>query len=599
MLFGKLRLALPALVAASVLAACGGGGSDDGGVSPPPPPPPPGGPTGAFKSQPETSLFLSQAAFGPRSGEIETLTGSSASQWFLDQLDAPPSYLAARFEQHRQLVPADGDSGFLTASPTILFWENAISAPDQVRQRMAFALSQILVVSGTGGVLRARPEAMVYYQDRLIEHAFGNYRDLLEAVTYSPAMGYYLTYLGSKKEDPETGRMPDENYARELLQLFAIGVVEIDGQGRPVTDAAGRGLELFDNTDITGLARVFTGFRLDAETSSTAARIAALSRPLVIEDRFHSTGPKSFLETTIPAGTSGPDSVDMALDHIMAQPTMGPFLARQLIQRFVTSAPSPAYVGRVASAFDRGRFQLPNAVSVGQGRRGDLAATLAAVLFDPEARDVDAARASQTFGKVREPVLRVAHWARAFDINGDLAEYAFEFYDTRSSRDLGQHPYQAPSVFNFYRPGYVAPGAETGAAGLTMPELQIFNTASTPGYVNFIADLVLQDLDERDVERIDAQLRRFRVALPAQPGVNAFVARYQTELELVATPEALIDHLDLMLTAGAMSEPTRALILEHVQAAAQSDGGQDDALRNRVQEAVLMVMTSPDYLVQR
>lgn len=590
-----------ALMSTSLLTACGGGGSDSsgagsgggsgsgsGG---------PTGPSGAFRSEPLTSAFLTQATFGPSASDIDQLTGTSASQWFQDQAAMAPTYLRPRFERHMDQVIDGGYSGFRVASPTLIFWRNAVGAPDQLRQRMAFALSQILVVSATSGDLRGRPEGMVYYQDLLIEHAFGNYRDLLQDITYSPAMAYYLTYLGSKKADPDRGRMPDENYARELLQLFTTGVVDIDMQGRPRLNGAGDPIELYDNEDITGLARVFTGFEYALDGSNDDNRRERMRRPLFIDERDHEDGAKTFLGLTIPAGTSGPDSVEMALDHIMEQPTVAPFVSRQLIQRFVTSHPEPAYVGRVADAFDRGTYQLPNGVTVGQGRRGDLLATLAAVLFDDEARAVDANRNDPEFGKIREPILRIAHWARAFGADPNDTEYVFKLYDTREADELAQHPYQSPSVFNFYRPGFVAPGTQTGAQDLTMPELQLVNTATAPGYVNFLDDFVLQDENDRDVQRISDRLAQLRADLPASPGVNAWVASYATELSLLDDPNALLDHLDLVLTAGTLTEGTRALILEFLEDESVEDT--PEARRDQVQMAVLLIMSSPDYLVQR
>ena len=503
--------------------------------------------------------------------------------------------MTPQFDRHMSLLTTDGYSGFRVASPTLIFWENAVGAPDQLRQRMAFALSQILVTSAASGQLRGRPEGMVYYQDLLIEHALGNYRDLLEDVTYSPAMGYYLTYLGSRKANPDTGEMPDENYARELLQLFTIGVEDIDMQGRP------RGGELYDNDDITELAKVFTGFEYAFRARNREDRRARMREPLVINEEHHSNEAKSFLGLTIPAGTGGRDSVTMALDHIMEQPTTAPFIARQLIQRLVTSHPSPDYVGRVAEAFETGRYRLPNMVQVGEGRRGDLAATAAAILFDPEARDDAAAQSDPTFGKVREPILRLTHWARAFEIDPTHTELAFDLYHSGETEELAQHPYQAPSVFNFYRPGYVAPGSLTGEAGLTMPELQLVSSATTPGYVNFIDDFILQDRDERDLQRIRDKLNRFDVNLPASAGVNAWVARYSDELALLDTPDALLDRLDLLLVSGALSNETRELVLDYLQNEASATEG--EATReeriDRVQFAVLLILTSPDYLVQR
>ncbi|CAM9980850.1 unnamed protein product, partial [Chrysoparadoxa australica] len=461
-------------------------------------------------------------------------------------------------------------------------------------------LSQILVVSDSTGPLRDQPEAMAYYQDILIEHAFGNYRDLLEAVTYSPAMGSYLTYIGSKKANPNSGRMPDENYARELLQLFTLGVVEIDSGGEIVTGGDGQPIELFDNTDITGLARVFTGYDFALDRKTPENRRARLTMPLIVDPEDHSSEEKSFLGLTIPAGIGAAESLDRTLDHLMDQPTMAPFLSRQLIQRFTTSNPSPAYVRRVAQAFETGSYQLPNFVTVGTGRTGDLTATLAAILFDESIADITQARNDDSFGKIREPVLRLVHWARAFEVQAGDAVYMYEIYDTNGSDELNQSPYAAPSVFNFYRPGFIAPGTLTGDQGMTVPELQILNSASAAGYVNFMDDFILDDLEDRRLSRFENQFGWRNVSLDPQAAMDAWLPGYEDEIALASDHNALVDHLDQLLTHGTLSEGTRALIIEELDAsAALNNGDTPEAVRDRVQMAVLMVMTSPDYLVQR
>ncbi len=597
----SVRETLLAVVTAGLLASCSGGGEDGGGqAGPPPPPPPPGGPTGRMATPAEAGLFLTQATFGPGRSHIEQHTGRSASTWFERQLDIEPTYLTPIVDQYTTMVrDPDSFSAFRRDSATLAFWRNAIGAPDQLRQRMAFALSQILVVSAdTSGRLGGSPEGMAYYQDLMIEHAFGNYRDLLEDVTYSPAMGDYLTYIGSKKANPNTGRMPDENYARELLQLFTIGVVEID-QGGEVVTSGGAPVELFDNDDVTGLARVFTGFEFALRGDTDANRRERMRQPLVIDPNDHSEQAKSFLGLTIPAGVSAEESVDQALDHIMAQPTTAPFISRQLIQRFTTSDPSPDYVRRVANAFEAGRFTLPNAETVGDGRRGDLAATLAAILFDPSVSDIDAARADDSFGKVREPVLRLAHWARAFEVPAFEVVYMFDVYNTSGTDDLSQTPYRSPSVFNFYRPGFVAPGTLTGEAGMTAPELQILNSATAAGYVNFMDDFILDDPGDRNVNDLQRKINAVNVTLSAERAAEAWLPDLTYETALASDHEALVDHLALILTNDALSDGTRGLVLEQLDAEAALGTDTPEEIRDRVQIAILLIMSSPDYLVQR
>lgn len=597
-------------------------GCSDGGPSnvandpisappPPPPPPPPPGPAGAFATEAGTARFLTQATFGPTQDDVSSLTGTSASDWFLSELEKPASLHRPQLAAYRAMISEPSEEFPLLAvqSSTFSFWRNAIEGDDQLRQRMAFALSQILVVSNFGGeILTDIPEPVVGYQDILVEGAFGNYRDLLEAVTFSPAMGYYLTYMGNQKGDPVTGRMPDENYAREILQLFTVGVLRLGPDGEPVI-VDGQPVELYDNMDITGLARVFTGLDLDGLDRQLFPTVAdavdewpgleqALLAPMaIIEDR-HSNDEKRFLDCTIPPGTRAAQSIDQALDCIMANPNVGPFISRQLIQRFTTSAPEPDYVQRVANAFDAGTYTLPNQVRVGAGRKGDLAATLAAILFDPDVRD-DAALSDIRFGKVREPLLRFTHWARAFDADASRPEYGLELFDLSSPDALSQHPYRARSVFNFYRPGYVAPGTESGAEGLTAPELQIVNATSTTGYINFMTFWAFGGQSMIPLDELTMELEEMGVPVNQAALERAFVPDYADEIALANDASALIDHLDGLLAYGSLSADTKSAIIRAIEAEAIDGLGDQQALQDRVSLAVMLVMTSPDYLVQR
>ena len=533
----------------------------------------------------EAARFLSQATFGPDSGAINALANSSLDAWLSAELAKPATlHLAdvlARFPADGRFFDEQGNPlPEIVFAASDSFWEKAITADDQLRQRMAFALSQILVISSQSDLGRA-PQTVAAYMDILTEGAFGNFRDLIEQVTYSPAMAIYLTYLRNEKADPATDRVPDENYARELLQLFTLGLVELNPDGTPTPGPGGAPIELFDNSDITGLAKVFTGLSFSGTAFNTplaAIPYDSFYQPLTMFNGFHSFEEKSFLGTTIPANNGGIDSIGRALDVIFAHPNVGPFLARQLIQRFVTSAPSAEYVSRVAAAFDRGDYTLPSGTQIGSGDRGDLAATVAAILFDEEARG-DRRETDSGFGKLREPVIRFTHWARAFKVNSADASNERLLRDTSSSELLGQHPYRSPSVFNFYRPGYIAPGTETGAAGLTAPELQIANASTVMGYPNFLTIYAL------------GRSPRLNPAL-----APTFVADYTAEAALSADPVALLDHLDLILTHGTLQDETRASITE---ALAVIDSSSQAGRLVRAQLASVMVMTSPEYVVLR
>lgn len=561
-----------------------------------------------FSTPESTVRFLSQASFGGTPQQIEDLVGSSVSAWLRAQFAAAPSDYIATLESYQ------AELDFLLLNPwnrqatTFAFWHHSIGGEDQLRQRMAFALSQILVISNADeDLLTDYPEAVAYHQALLTEFGFGSYRDLLEAVTYSPGMGFYLTYRGNQKADPETGRQPDENYAREILQLFTTGLIDLNDDGTPAypQGADDTPVELYDNGDITGLARVFTGLDLDitrAEFLSdpeSEAVLTSFRSPMVVYPEYHSTAEKTFLGLTIPENTPAEESITLALDHLMGIASVGPFLSRQLIQRFTTSDPSPDYTARVTRTFNEGRFTLPDGSVVGAGRRGDLKATICAVLLDQEnlqPENVD------TYGKLREPVLRFTQWARAFNVGTLTPEYTLELYDLSSkafySQDLAQHPFRAPSVFNFYRPGYVAPVTESGAAGMTVPELQITNAATIPAYLNFITYFATGGTRFADLSIYREISGLTGVEFEPELARTSFVPDYSYEETLAGDLPVLFDHLNVLLANGALHEDALAAFIELVEGV-PSDAGDDDWRSVRVGLAVTLVMTATDYLILR
>lgn len=532
----------------------------------------------ADKPTPEqAALFLTRATFGPTEESINELVDLGYSAWLEAQFTLPLNhYLGPR------LQPINNNVHALSTAP--LFWQNAIAGADQLRQRMAFALSEILVISAfDNGDIRPYGYLVARYMDILQEGAFDNYRDLLEAVTYSPAMGIYLTYMGNQPTNPQAGTAPDENYAREIMQLFTLGLVELNRDGTPRADALGREIETYTNDDIMGLAKVFTGFwwnGISFRSAWTRPSPEQQVQPMSITESQHSSEAKFFLGLTIPPNTSGTVSVAMALDHLFEHPNTAPFVCRQLIQRFVTSNPSPAYVERVVNAFEAGEFTLLNGNTLGEGRRGDLRATLAAILLDPEIYS-GASTENPAFGKVREPLIRFTHWARAFKIaNANPSDPGhpgrYWILENTSTQDrLYQQAFRSPSVFNFFRPGYVAPGTHTAAAGLVAPELQITDASSAAGYINFMHAFISY----------------------ANQTNNRYVPDYSSELALVTTPDALIDRLNLLLMNGRMNSETRA----SMRAAIDSITGGNSATRNRrkIEAALMIAVTAPEFLVQR
>lgn len=571
----------------TVISGCSGGGGGSGsssppsGSTPPPPPPlpppPPPPPTTQLDDEGEVVRFLTRSTFGARRSEIAALVGQDASDWFQAELLKAPSLILPDL-----LTQGSRNDQLDWNAASNAYWNQIIAGDDQLRQRMAFALSQIIVVSdASGSVLGGQPLTMAGYMDIMTRNAFGNYRDLLEEVTYSPAMAQYLTYIWNEPEDPDSGRVPDENYSREIMQLFTIGLVELNADGTPRLDGQGREIPTYDNEDIGGLARVFTGLAPKGPNFwHWPPADDAWYSPLQAFPDYHSGSAKTFLGLTIPAGTGPQESIDLALDHLFNHPNTAPFLSRQLIQRFVTSDPDPAYVARVAAVFDAGSFTLPNGDRVGTGQRGDLSATLAAVLFDPSVADLEQVSTDPDFGKVREPVIRFVNWARAFEAAPVMAENEWAMDLTSGVERLGQHPYRSPSVFNFYRPGYVAPGTATGEAGLTAPELQIVNESTAVGYVEFLTWFIRNE------------------TYPVDEAIDSFRPDYTAEAALASDPAALVDHLDTLLTGGRLDPDARARIIEAISAQPIEMANEQEHRLRRVMLAVLMFVTAPEYLVQ-
>ena len=484
---------------------------------------------------------------GASKADIANAAAAGPAYWIEKQLTKPRQmnlFNWMQAEGHDKIDrPGNSDAGIDNA-----LWRSLITGEDTLRQRFALALSEIFVLSSIEGPWRNFGTAA--YMDLLFDNAFGNYRTLLEKISKNVRMGRYLTFINNQKGDPVKGSLPDENYAREILQLFSIGLYELNLDGTPKL-VNGKPVETYDQGDITGLARVFTGWRQDPKTTQPEAMRA----PMVQLPGWHETKEKSFLGATIPAGTAGEKSLGLALDAIFKHPNVGPFIGKQLIQRLVTSNPSPAYVRRVATAFNNN----------GSGVRGDFAAVIRAILLDTEART---APTSNTFGKVREPILRFTQWARACG-----AKSSSDNWNTGATSDpatqLGQTPLRSPSVFNFFRPGYVPPNSLIAAQKLVAPEFQIIDEVSVAGYLNFMQKAV-------------------------QTGVGDVVASYADFLPLAAKPAALVDELNLVMAANRLSVATRKTISDAIATIVANDNA---GKKTRVQAAVMLTLASPEFIV--
>lgn len=532
----SLRLMLAA-GAALLLAACGGGGS---GSSPPPPP---------VTTKAEAHRFLMQATFGPTEADVQRVIDVGYEAWIDEQLRLP----AAKQLTYMRTLPQPN-----TQDDRMDAWfQSSLNGRDQLRQRMAFAMSEIWVVSEISA-LSEFPQALAWYYDLLAENAFGNYRDLMERVTLSPQMGIYLSMLGNEKPDTVRNIRPDENYARELMQLFTIGLVELNMDGSVRRDSGGVPLPTYDQETIEGFAHVYTGWTFGSSPNFYQPSFDWL-RPMDPYEAFHDTGAKRVLNgVTIPAGGTARGDLAAALDNIFAHDNVPPFVSKQLIQRFVTSNPSPAYVERVARVFaDNGR-----------GARGDLGAVIKAILLDTEARQTPT---SENAGKLKEPLLRLTGLWRAYGAaaaNGRYVVSGLGFV-------LGQAPLQSPSVFNFFRPDYAPPG-EISQAGLVAPEMQITNDLTSALTTNIMTIAVFV-------------WNRFDANLPPE----AVVIDFSGDLAAASDPAALVTRVAERLLGGA---PSTELRREAEALAAQYP---EDQVALRVLEVTHLIATSPEYAVQR
>ncbi|RYZ05919.1 MAG: DUF1800 domain-containing protein, partial [Alphaproteobacteria bacterium] len=520
-----------------------------------PGPPSPPTPTGPVSLQ-EASRFLTQATFGTTMAEVESVASTGYGRWMDQQLAMPRS--AAHWDFPRRSVEQ-------LFGVTESFWTQAIRGPDLLRQRVAFALYEIFVVSGDtkDGELGFLADPLSAYLDVLADNAFGNFRTLLEGVARSAAMGWFLSHINNDKEDPATGRIPDQNFAREVMQLFSIGLWQLNPDGSRRPDGAGQPIPTYGQAEITGMSRVFTG--LSWATGWQGGY--DWKRPMVVYADHASTSEKRIVNgVVIPANTSGNESIRIALDTLFNHPNTGPFIGEQLIKRLVTSNPSRAYVGRVAAAF----------ANNGAGTRGDMKAVIKAVLLDQEARD--SAKTSQpTWGKLREPLLRFGAWLRAFNASNSLNRLSLWGY-TDPLNDLGQPTLRPPSVFSYFRPDYSPPG-EIRAANLVAPEFQITHESSTTAYANFVTELVANGFDVTQYHPENTPIR----------------GNYSAELALASQPDALLDRLNLILIGGQLSATTRTLIKGAIEAIPTSGTG----AAKRVHTAIALCMISPDFLVQK
>ena len=573
------------------LSACGGGeesGSTSpatGSRGPPPipptpiPPPPAAGPApppprdGIPATDAEAARFALQAEFSVSEADITSLRSGGLLAWLNARYDEPRGQTGVAWLDSRGHNAITTERRYRAHEVgDFMIWNQLVAGPDQMRKRMALAMSEMFVVSFTSFTSLYPSCLIAAYWDVLTAHAFGNFRQLLEALTLNAAMGNFLNTRGNLKEDSR-GRRPDENYAREVMQLFTIGLYELNPDGSHKLDAGGKPVETYSQDDVTNLARVFTGYDLDYLSNGGTSTAVSWERnpvpsthlatnPMRFVANRHSTSEVNFLGTKITGTTPGQDALHIALDRLFYHDNTGPFFARQMIQRLVTSNPTPAYVQRVATVFGNN----------GSGVRGDLKAVWTAILTDEEARAMPAA--SETlFGKMREPIMRFVQWARIAEVTSDNGEYEIGDLSDPDTM-LGQSPLRSPSVFNFFRPGYVPPNTAIATAGKVAPEFQLHNETSTSGYINFMQRVTRNGI--RDVK----------------PGYTAL-------LPIAHDVQAVVDWLNLRLTANQLSSETLAILSTALTTFNITSGSSVSAKLDMLATACFLILISPDYLVQK
>ena len=547
--------------------------------------------------------FLIQAAYGPDLApsngvppNIQQVTNLGFSAWIDNQFAQPIGYIQPWVDWASTNADALGLYGNWKEYS---WWGRAMGAPlltpdsitnqppDPLRQRVAFALSEILVASDFPEQLAVEQAGVANYYDLMLKNAFGNYRNLLHDVALHPVMGIFLSHLGNQKADPANNVFPDENFAREVMQLFSIGLWQLNPNGTQMLDTNGQSIATYNNGDITELARVFTGLTY-ADNTTFGGYSEDYTVPMKGWDAYHDCNSKLLINgLALPARTPGPGTtgtatladVDLAISNLFVHPNVGPFIGRQLIQRLVTSNPSSNYVGRVAAAF----------ANNGSGVRGDMQAVVKAILLDPEARE-PAMMSQPTWGKLREPLLRVVNFARAFNAASPSGIYPLSQF----TLDHGEDPMDSPSVFNFFLPTYSPPGPITDL-GLVAPEFQLVNASSAINGPNYFLNAISGDLAPYGTADTN-----YAVRLNLTNELAMIVPASQINQDVpagpAADPDPLLRRLDMALTGGTLSPQEFQIIREAMLRIAPGDWQWHKA---RLQLAIYLIVTSADFNVLR
>ncbi len=561
--------------------------------------------TGYFPDQAGASRFLGQSTWGSDMENINYVTQIGIEAWLAEQFtltgtsysDMVDNIYSTALAEIEAVHGTDLDLYWGPSLMNISHWQKIVTEEDYLRQRVAFALSEILVTSAQVDQLES-PWILAAYYDILYNDTFGNYRDLLYDVTMSPAMGLYLSHFNNPKTDEANNIRPDENYAREIMQLFTIGLYELNNDGTEQLDSNGNPIPTYDNDDIKELAKVFSGFSGSAWHPLVEAELdlydtptqfgwwpGAYDRtvPMTVYDSDHEPGAKYLLNGyVIPSGQTGLEDVDNAIDHLFNHPNVGPFIGTKLIKLLIKSNPTPNYVNRVAMAFNNN----------GQGVRGDMQAVIRAIYTDPEARDCEWIDDIKS-GKLREPLIRYSHMIKAFNISSNSERYWFRD-NWGFINEVKQSFMHSPSVFNYFVPSY-APNGVVNDNGMVAPEFQILDSNTAINYINQTQN-VLQYNPMWVTATVDPENPNF-YAFDMGPDDETSLD-YSGEIEILNSDglSALIDHLDLLLCHNQIIPANKTLITNAMQEVIDSGWWSDEEI---VGWAIYLVMNLPDYVIMR
>jgi len=557
----------------------------------------------------EASRLLAQASFGADWETIESVASMGPENWINYQMSLPSmSYLDTTWMIWNhfvdEYVEAWGEEeivGNQAIFPLSIYfrqawWNNTMKGEDQLRQRVAFALSEILVISEKSQ-LELNGLGIADYYDMLYHNAFGNYREILDSVTFHPAMGFYLSHLNNEKTDEINNVRPDQNYAREVMQLFTIGLDMLNEDGTLQLDGEGNAIPTYDNTHIEELSKVFTGlgpmeywnqwedwsgFPVVWDDGLNTVPYINLFMPMQMFQQWHEPGPKYIVNGgVVPAGQTGMEDIEFALDHLFAHPNVAPFISTRLIQRLVKSNPTPEYVARISAVFNDN----------GEGVKGDLKAVVKAILLDPEARNCDWIEMNDS-GKMREPLIEYTAFMKAFN----AANESGRLWNLGGIWEewIHQSPMSAPSVFNFFQPSYAPPGPIEDA-GLVAPEFQTLTHSASINFVNLLYTWLVVDAGYMETS---AQSNLLVPGIPEFTYNNINIEDrvfpdFSDEILLADDGAALMDRLDILLTAGTMAEETKTNIRNTISTMALFD----NAIAARM--AIFLTLLSPDYVIQK